>query len=55
MNIKQLSALLLLLPCLAYAASEMPKVDTVKGAKDHSLLSRFTGSKLTGYRFKEFD
>lgn len=34
---------------------KMPKVDTVKGAKDHSLLSRFTSSKLTGYRFKEFD
>lgn len=55
MNIKQLSAVLLLLPCLAFAAAEMPKEDTVKGAKDHPLLSRFTGSKLTGYRFKEFD
>lgn len=55
MKIKQLSAVLLLLPCLAFAAAEMPKEDTVKGAKDHPLLSRFTGSKLTGYRFKEFD
>jgi OmpA-OmpF porin, OOP family len=42
-------------PLLALAAAEMPKDDTVKGAKDHPLLSRFTGSKLTGYRFKEFD
>jgi OmpA-OmpF porin, OOP family len=45
----------LAMPTLALAATEMPKEDTVKGAKDHPLLSRFTGSKLTGYRLKEFD
>jgi OmpA-OmpF porin, OOP family len=42
-------------PLLALAAAEMPKEDTVKGAKDHPLLSRFTGSKLVGSVIKEFD
>jgi OmpA-OmpF porin, OOP family len=43
------------IPALTLAAAEMPKEDAVKGAKDHPLLSRFTGSKLTAYRLKEFD
>jgi OmpA-OmpF porin, OOP family len=43
------------MPMLALAAAEMPKEDTVKGAKDHPLLSRFTGSKLVGSVIKEFD
>jgi OmpA-OmpF porin, OOP family len=43
------------MPMLALAATEMPKEDTVKGAKDHPLLSRFTGSKLVGSAVKEFD
>ena len=60
MNIKQLVTGLLvlpalLLPSLAFADAEMPKEDTVKGAKDHPLLSRFTGSKLTGSAVKAFD
>ena len=45
----------LAMPTLALAAPEMPKEDTVKGAKDHPLLSRFTGSKLVGHVVKEFD
>ena len=36
-------------------ANDMPTEDTVKSGKDYALLSRFTGSKLTGYQFKEFD
>lgn len=46
--------LVMLFPALVFAA-EMPKDDTVKGAKDHPLLSRYAGSKLTGYVFKDFD
>ncbi|MRW93533.1 DUF4892 domain-containing protein [Duganella sp. FT80W] len=38
---------------LAYA--DMPPKDTIKGAQDHPLLSRFAGSKLVGYEVKEFD
>jgi outer membrane protein OmpA-like peptidoglycan-associated protein len=37
------------------AQAQMPAQDTVKGAKDHPLLSRFDGSKLVGYDVKEFD
>ncbi len=37
------------------AHGQMPAQDTVKGAKDHPLLSRFEGSKLVGYGVKEFD
>jgi len=37
------------------ARAQMPAQDTVKGAKDHPLLSRFEGSKLVGYGVKEFD
>lgn len=36
-------------------AAEMPKQDTVKGAKDHPLLSRFDGARLVGYDVKQFD
>jgi OmpA-OmpF porin, OOP family len=39
---------------IAFSA-DMPKDDTVKAGKDHPLLSRFAGSKLTGYAVKEFD
>jgi OOP family OmpA-OmpF porin len=38
---------------LAYA--QMPEADTVKGAKDHPLLTRFESAKLVGYDVKEFD
>jgi OmpA-OmpF porin, OOP family len=53
MRINKLFTFLLLLPSISFA--EMPKEDTVKGAKDHPLLSRFTGAKLVGYSMKEFD
>lgn len=33
----------------------MPSQDSVKGAKDHPLLSRFEASKLVGYEVKQFD
>jgi outer membrane protein OmpA-like peptidoglycan-associated protein len=48
--------------CLAFAAAvalptyaAMPRQDTVKGAKDHPLLSRFEGARLVGYDRKEFE
>lgn len=48
--------LLPLLLCAGLAhAQKMPTQDTVKGGKDHPLLSRFEGSKMVGYGFKEFD
>ncbi len=47
--------LLPLLLCAGFARAEMPPQDTVKGAKDHPLLSRFEGSKMVGYGLKEFD
>ena len=42
------------LTSLAHAAT-MPTQDTVKGAKDHPLLSRFEGAKMVGYDVKEYD
>lgn len=54
MHFNRLFTIILLLPSLAIA-TEMPKEDTVKNAKDHPLVSRFNGAKLTGYRLKEFD
>ena len=50
--------------CLAFAAAvtatlpahaAMPPQDTVKGAKDHPLLSRFEGARLVGYDRKEYE
>lgn len=37
------------------AHADMPPQDTVKGAKDHPLLSRFEGSRLVGYDRKEYE
>jgi outer membrane protein OmpA-like peptidoglycan-associated protein len=37
------------------AQADMPEADTVRNGKDHPLLSRFAGSRLVGYGFKEFD
>lgn len=57
MRLKQIAALVLSLTFahLAYAAAPaMPDKDTAKG-QDHSLLTRFQGSKLVGYGVKEFD
>lgn len=47
--------LLPLLLCAGYVHAAMPAQDTVKGGKDHPLLSRFEGSKMVGYGLKEFD
>lgn len=47
-----------LLFCIAFALpawAGMPKADTVKGAKDHPLLSRFEGAKMVAYDVKQFD
>lgn len=33
----------------------MPAADTVKGAKDHPLVSRFEGAKMVAYEVKQFD
>jgi outer membrane protein OmpA-like peptidoglycan-associated protein len=38
---------------LAYA--QMPEADTVKGAQDHPLLTRFESARLVGYDVKAFD
>jgi OOP family OmpA-OmpF porin len=50
---------ILALACLAGATqlayAQMPAADTIKGAKDHPLLSRFESAKLVGYDIKEFD
>jgi outer membrane protein OmpA-like peptidoglycan-associated protein len=53
MPIARFLLLIAALPSLAYA--EMPPKDTIKGAQDHPLLSRFADSKLVGYDVKEFD
>lgn len=42
------------IPLLATAAA-MPAQDTVKGAKDSPLLSRFDGARIVGYEVKAFD
>jgi OOP family OmpA-OmpF porin len=44
--------------CAGFASlahAQMPTQDTVKGGKDHPLLSRFEGSRMVGYGIKEFD
>jgi outer membrane protein OmpA-like peptidoglycan-associated protein len=53
MRARHLIALTFAASPLAYG--QMPPQDTVKGAKDHPLLSRFEGSKLVGYDVKQFD
>jgi outer membrane protein OmpA-like peptidoglycan-associated protein len=42
------------IPPLA-ASATMPTQDTVKGAKDSPLVSRFEGAKIVGYEVKAFD
>ncbi len=51
----RLAGLVLCLGSASLAHGKMPAADTVKGAKDHPLLSRFEGAKLVGYDVKEFD
>ncbi len=45
----------LLVTVISSAYAEMPAHDTVKGGKDHPLLTRFPGAKLVGYDVKQFD
>lgn len=53
---RRLLGLVLATGVAAFAyAEEIPKQDTVKGAKDHPLLSRFDGARLVGYDVKQFD
>lgn len=49
------ATLLLLCAAAPLACAQMPPQDTVKGVKDHPLLTRFTDAKLVGYDIKEFD
>jgi OmpA-OmpF porin, OOP family len=55
MRILRTVGLVLCLGSATLAYGKMPAADTVKGAKDHPLLSRFEGAKLVGYDVKEFD
>jgi OOP family OmpA-OmpF porin len=41
--------------CSLAGATELPAQDTVPGAKDHPLLSRYAGSRLVGYLAKKYD
>lgn len=43
-----------LLAAVGIAGAAMPAQDTVKGGKDHPLLSRFEGAKLVGYDTKAY-
>lgn len=47
--------LVLCLGMSTLAYGKMPAEDTVKGAQDHPLVSRFEGSKLVGYDVKQFE
>ena len=40
---------------VAPAYADMPRQDTVKGGKDHPLLSRFEGARLVGYDRKDYE
>jgi OmpA-OmpF porin, OOP family len=53
MSLKIFVCLLFLVPSISVAA--MPADDTVKGAKDHPLLSRYAGSKLVGFATRQFE
>lgn len=55
MRAYSLLPLLLCAGSASLAHAQMPTQDTVKGGKDHPLLSRFEGSKMVGYGIKEFD
>lgn len=54
MRVNQAAALIVSLACAQLAHGKMPEKDTVKG-EDPGLLSRFQGSKLVGYGYKEYD
>lgn len=55
MRIHRLFGLLVWIGAASLAHGRMPAQDTVKGARDHPLLSRFEGSKMVAYEVKEFD
>lgn len=55
MRIHRLFGLLVWIGAASLAHGKMPAQDTVKGARDHPLLSRFEGSKMVAYEVKEFD
>lgn len=55
MRIHRLLGIMVWFGVASFAHAQMPKADTVKGVKDHPLLSRFEGSMLVGYDVKEFD
>jgi OOP family OmpA-OmpF porin len=44
-----------LVMAVGLAHAQMPAKDTVKGGKDHPLLTRFESAKLVGYEVKQFD
>lgn len=39
----------------ALTHAKMPPQDTVKGAKDHPLVSRYDGARMVGYEARDFD
>ena len=45
----------LLVAVVGLAQAQMPVKDTVKGGKDHPLLTRFESAKLVGYEVRQFD
>lgn len=55
MRIHRRLGIMVWLGAASLAHAQMPAADTIKGAKDHPLLSRFEGSVLVGYDVKEFD
>ncbi len=54
MRLHLAAALVLSVSFTHLAHAQMPDKDTVKG-QDHSLVTRFQGSKLVGYAVKEFE
>jgi outer membrane protein OmpA-like peptidoglycan-associated protein len=48
-------ALTCLIGATSLAYAQMPEADTVKGAQDHPLLTRFESARLVGYDVKAFD
>ncbi|MFP5390077.1 MAG: OmpA family protein [Gammaproteobacteria bacterium] len=55
MNVQKRLAAALCAGALSPAWAAMPAQDTVKGASDHPLLSRFSGSKMVGYGIKQYE
>jgi OOP family OmpA-OmpF porin len=54
MRLHCVAALVVSLTVVPLAHAKMIEKDTVQG-QDHSLLSRFQGAKMVGYKLKEFD